>query len=223
LGDLGTIHDKYDVAVTTACGALDNIVVETVEAGQKCIEFLKKQSLGRATFICLDKLRKWDLSPLDTPEQAPRLFDLITPKEPRFALAFYQVLQNTLVAKDLEQANRIAYGKTRYRVVTLDGKLIDTSGTMSGGGSKPQKGGMNSKSIDQEITEEKVVHLEKCREKQEQDLMLVTEHYQELRKDLALTESDFKSVDGETTRLTMDIESVERLLKDALQHLKELQ
>jgi structural maintenance of chromosome 4 len=41
LGDLGTIDSKYDVAITTACGSLDNIVVESTEDAQICVEFLK--------------------------------------------------------------------------------------------------------------------------------------------------------------------------------------
>ena len=57
------------------------------------------------------------------------------------------ILQNfrdTLVATDLDQANRIAYGKTRYRVITLNGELIETSGAMSGGGNQKQQGKMGT-------------------------------------------------------------------------------
>lgn len=52
----------------------------------------------------------------------PRLFDLVRPAHPSLAVAFYYGLRNTLVAADLEQASRIAYGKDRRwgRVVTLE-------------------------------------------------------------------------------------------------------
>lgn len=43
------------MAVSTACGPLDNIVVDTVETAQWCIEFLKANDIGKATFIALDK------------------------------------------------------------------------------------------------------------------------------------------------------------------------
>ena len=56
LGDLGTIDDKYDVAISTACGALDNIVVDTMETAVKCVQFLKAGDIGSATFIGLDKM-----------------------------------------------------------------------------------------------------------------------------------------------------------------------
>lgn len=84
--------------------------------------------------------------PISTPENVPRLFDLIKPKEARFVPAFYKAIANTLVAENLEQANRIAFGgQRRWRVVTLAGQLIDSSGTMSGGGNHVARGGMSSK------------------------------------------------------------------------------
>ena len=55
-GDLGAIDEKYDVAISTACGALDHIVVDSMETAVKCVEFLKKNSVGQATFIGLDKV-----------------------------------------------------------------------------------------------------------------------------------------------------------------------
>ena len=55
LGDLGAIDEKYDVAVSTAAGALDHIVVDTVETGSKCIQFLKTHNLGVGSFIALEK------------------------------------------------------------------------------------------------------------------------------------------------------------------------
>lgn len=56
LGDLGGIDRKYDVAISTCCGRLDNIVVDCIKTAQDCIEFLRRNDLGRATFIALDKV-----------------------------------------------------------------------------------------------------------------------------------------------------------------------
>jgi len=63
-----------------------------------------------------------------SPEGVPRLFDLVRVKDECFRPVFYFALRDTLVADNLEQATRIAYGKTRHRVVTLTGQLIETSG-----------------------------------------------------------------------------------------------
>lgn len=150
LGDLGGIDEKYDVAISTACGALDNIVVDTIDTAQKCVEQLKRNSIGSATFIGLDKMVKWRehaANTIKTPENVPRLFDLIRVKDDEIKSAFYFALRDTLVANDLDQATRIAYGAQRFRVVTLQGQLIDQSGTMSGGGKSVCKGRMGSNVI----------------------------------------------------------------------------
>ena len=46
LGDLATIDEQYDVAVSTACGMLDHIVVQTTAGTQKSLEHLRKHNLG---------------------------------------------------------------------------------------------------------------------------------------------------------------------------------
>lgn len=55
LGNLGTIQqlDKYDIAVSTACGRLENIVVDTVETAQQCIDHLRDNQLGRLHIFIL--------------------------------------------------------------------------------------------------------------------------------------------------------------------------
>ncbi|KAH3669465.1 hypothetical protein OGAPHI_001586 [Ogataea philodendri] len=146
LGDLGVIDDKYDVAVSTGGGSLDDMVVDTVEIAQQCISYMRKNNLGFGKFIVLDKLRKFNLSKIQTPNNVPRLFDLITPVDPKFAPAFYSSMYNTLVSRNLQEANKVAFGAKRWRVVTLDGKLVDTSGTLSGGGNRMFRGAMRLKS-----------------------------------------------------------------------------
>jgi structural maintenance of chromosome 4 len=82
LGDLASISEEYDVAISTACGALDNIVVESTAGAQMCLKFLRKHGLGRANFTPLDKMKKGaHLQPVATPEDAPRLFDVISVSE----------------------------------------------------------------------------------------------------------------------------------------------
>ncbi|XP_025424025.1 structural maintenance of chromosomes protein 4 isoform X2 [Sipha flava] len=142
-GDYGQVEGKYDIPACTACGSTDQIVVETAEAAQACIKMLKENNVGRLTFSVLPQIQK--LKPLadaknNYPENSKRIFDYIQILDQRFRLTFYSGVYDTLLAEDLEQARRIAFGtQTRYRVVTYKGDLIDQSGIMSGGG-RPNKG-----------------------------------------------------------------------------------
>ena len=138
LGDLGSISAEYDVAISTCCGLLDHIVVETTEGGQACINYLREKNIGRANFIVLNQVVQYKGAmerPITVPPESRRLFDLVVPNDPSLAPAFYMALKDTLVASDLDNAVKIAYegGKATWRVVTLGGDLIDTSGSMSGG------------------------------------------------------------------------------------------
>lgn len=146
LGGLGAIDPKYDVAISTACGALDHIVVADADAAQKCVALLRARQLGVATFIMLDKMgarAAAAAAPFAPPPGALRLFDLVTPADARFGPAFFHALGDTLVCESLEAASATAFGGAggaRFRTVSLQGHLVDTSGAMSGGGGAVAKG-----------------------------------------------------------------------------------
>uniref|UniRef100_UPI003AABFBA3 structural maintenance of chromosomes protein 4 isoform X1 n=2 Tax=Centroberyx gerrardi TaxID=166262 RepID=UPI003AABFBA3 len=192
LGDLGAIDEKYDVAISSSCGALDNILVDTIDTAQKCVTFLKAQNIGVATFIGLDKMKVWEknMAPIPTPENSPRLFDMVRVKDESVRPAFYFALRDTLVAQDMEQATRLAFQKDkRRRVVTLQGQIIEMAGTMTGGG-RIMKGRMGS-SIGTEVSQveldrmesnlnEKVLKLQGCQERKLQ----LEENIQRLRSQL---------------------------------------
>jgi structural maintenance of chromosome 4 len=221
LGNLGTINQKYDVAISTACPQLDNMVVDTVESGQQCIEHLRKNNLGRANFILLDRLAKRDMSTLDTPENVPRLFDLVKPKHDLLRPAFFHVLQNTLVAEDLDQAERIAYGAKRWRVVTLDGKLIDTAGTMSGGGSRVVKGKMSSK-LASDVSRDQVSKLEQDRDTLEQTFTEFQQELQELESTLRSLTQQLPELDTKAQKIALELESFDRNIADSQRRIQEL-
>ena len=148
LGSLGAIDSAYDVAISTACGALNWLVVDSSEGGEACVAYLRERGLGRAKFIILDKIA-WLAERMRKPftppaADAPRLFDLVRPRDDRFRLAFYFALRDTLVTRDIDAAVKVAYvrGKAEHRVVTTGGELIESSGAMSGGGKAVRRGGM---------------------------------------------------------------------------------
>ena len=221
LGNLGTIDQKYDVAISTACPSLENLVVDSVEVGQQCIDYLRKNNLGRANIILLDRLARRDLSAIETPEGVPRLFDLVKTKNEIFRPAFFNVLQNTLVAEDLEQANRIAFGVRRWRVVTLDGQLIDVSGTMSGGGTRVAKGGMSSKLV-AETSKEQVSKLEVDRDQLEQELQKLQEKQRELEGTLKDHNKQIPQLETAIQKTSLETESLKKNFADCQRRISEL-
>ncbi|KAG5643297.1 hypothetical protein DXG03_001224 [Asterophora parasitica] len=216
LGSLGTIPDKYDIAVSTAAPTLHHMVVDKVDQGQACIEYLRAQNVGRASFMVLEKLgQPSGMAKIATPENVPRLFDLIKPKDPHFAPAFYKAIGNTLVAEDMDQANRIAYGARRWKVVTLSGQLIETSGTISGGGTQPTRGAMSSKFAPDAVRPQVL-------RTYEQESQSATERLEQALQELRATEEDLErlknsgpQIDIAFQKLTMDIENSRRRISEA--------
>ncbi|KAK4497066.1 hypothetical protein PRZ48_011515 [Zasmidium cellare] len=221
LGNLGAIDAKYDIAISTACPSLDNMVVDTVECAQQCIEYLRKNNLGRANFICLDKLPKRDLSEIDTPDNCPRLFDLVRSKHERFRPAFYSVLQNTLVAKDSQQADRVAYGAKRWRVVSLEGKLIDKSGVMSGGGNRVAKGAMSSK-VASDTSKEQVSKLEVDRDGLEEEYAALQQQQHALESHVKELQGQLPKLDTQVQKLGLELGSIDRNIEDSQKRIQEL-
>lgn len=222
LGDLGVIDDKYDVAVTTACSALNNLVVDTVEQGQACIEHLRKNNIGRASILILEKLPSRNLSPIQTPENVPRLFDLIKPKDPRFAAAFYKGLTNTLVAQDLQQAQRIGYGAKRWRVVTLAGQLIDPSGTMSGGGNRVARGGMSSKLKADKVAPEVVTQYEHERAAVQQEFNAFQTDRKAIEQEVAQLRKRIPDIEIQMEKVELDVQTGSKRIAEAEKRLSEL-
>jgi structural maintenance of chromosome 4 len=210
------------VAVTTACSALNNLVVDTVEQGQACIEHLRKGNVGRASFMVLEKLPPKDLNPIETPENVPRLFDLIKPKDPRFAPAFYKGVFNTLVADDLEQAQRIGYGKRRWRVVTLAGQLIDPSGTMSGGGAKVSRGGMSSKFAADKVEPEVVARYEKESATAEEEFARFQGDRKAVEKEIEAMRKRIPQIEITMEKMELDVQTGAKRIAEAEARIPEL-
>ena len=79
---------------------------------------------------CL-QMKVWErnMAPINAPENSPRLFDMVRVNDDSVRPAFYFALRDTLVAKDMEQATRMAFQKDkRWRVVTLQGQIIEMAG-----------------------------------------------------------------------------------------------
>lgn len=224
LGSLGTIDPRYDVAISTACPGLNHLVVDNVAIGQQCIEHLRRHKLGRAHFVLLESLQvnTRAMAPVSTPEGVPRLFDLVVPKEARFAPAFYHQLGDTLVAQDLAQANRIAYGARRWRVVTLDGQLIDRSGTMSGGGTRVIRGLMGATLLD-DVSAEQAARLDKEYEAAEALLQGQESSIAQLAALVQERESRAPLLEQQLALRDMDVATTSQRIVDAEHRLHEMQ
>ena len=209
LAKLGSIDKKYDIAVTTAAGnRLNEIVVQSVEIAKMCLRRLEERKVGYATCLVLDDIAHMKQKTLDEiPEGASRVIDAISVSDPKFQPAFYKAVQNTLVCA-AEDAERIAFGqKQRHRVVTFDGMIIETSGTLTGGGQR-KRGGM-SLVTDKELEQAK------------QELDEIDAITNELKYQLDQWKSEFRAVN--ITQLELTFRKIEMDLNNYTQQAQTLE
>ncbi len=143
IAQLGRVSDQFSLALEIAVGGrLQSIVVEDTSTAQKCIDYLKKNQLGVARFLPLDKLRTRpipsDLRSLKGDGVHGLAIDLVS-FDKKFEKAFNHVLSSTLVVQDISTARRVGVGRTR--MVTVEGDLVESSGAMSGGYRKRKSSG----------------------------------------------------------------------------------
>ncbi|XP_026711001.1 structural maintenance of chromosomes protein 4 isoform X2 [Athene cunicularia] len=225
LGDLGAIDEKYDVAISSSCGALDNIVVDTIDTAQECVTFLKKSGIGVATFIALDKMAVWETKSqkIPTPENTSRLFDLVKVEDEKFRLAFYFALRDTLVTNNLEEATRVAFQTDkRWRVVTLKGQVIEQSGTMTGGGGKIMKGRIGS-SVVMDVSEEEVSKMESQLQMNSKRAIQYEEEKLQLEEAIRKLRQDIREMKNTLEKYTASIQSLSEQEAHLKTQVKELE
>ncbi len=128
--------EEYVLAVETALGGgVQNIIVEDEKSAKEAIGFLKKNRLGRATFLPLTTLRagKYDTSHIQDAGFVGVASDLCR-SEAKYEKAVEFLLGKTLVCRDIDTASLLAK-KEKYgvRIVTLDGQIIHAGGSFTGG------------------------------------------------------------------------------------------
>ena len=140
IGNILTIEDKYTKALNVAIASNKNfIIVSDEDSAKKAINYLKDNRLGRATFFPLTviKERYVDYESLNTLKSSNDfigvLSDLVTYNK-KYKNIIENQLGQTILATDIDAATRLSHLiKNKYRIVTLDGDVVNVGGSMTGG------------------------------------------------------------------------------------------
>ena len=143
----GLLHvpDQYTVAIETALGgAMQNLVVDREEDGKAVIQYLKRRDGGRATILPLSSIRPGELREAGSLSREPGFVgvaDQLVQFDPQYRAVFSNLLGRVAVMEDLDAAiaaaRRFGY---RFRIVTLDGQVLNPGGSMTGGSASRSAG-----------------------------------------------------------------------------------
>ena len=130
-------ENRFVIAIDTALGAsASSIVVGSAEDGRACIEYLRRTDGGRATFLPLDTIRPASLreSGLDRERGCCGTADTLVQFDETYGAVVRSLLARTVVCENMDAALAMARSRGhRFRIVTLDGQIIQPGGAMTGG------------------------------------------------------------------------------------------
>ncbi|MFX3624626.1 MAG: chromosome segregation protein SMC [Ectobacillus sp.] len=167
VAELISVPQQFEVAIETALGAtMQHIVVEKEEHARAAIAFLKQHQYGRATFLPLSimKGRFVGADFLYTAKQHESFLGIaaeLVQYEEKYKNIMFSLLGTVFVARDLKGANELArILQHRYRVVTLEGDIVNAGGSMTGGAVKQARASLLGRQRELEMATEKLYSME---------------------------------------------------------------
>lgn len=215
----------YTVAIETALGAaMQNIVTETDSDAKQAIAFLKSHNGGRATFLPMTTMKGKELNEagLESCEGFVGIASSLCECGEGYRGILYNLLGRIVIAKDLncaaEMARRYNY---RFRVVTLDGQVVNTGGSLTGGSLAKNTGLLGraeeiKKLRQQGAAAEKKAETAKADwQNAEKQLMAEREVIEQSRQSLAkINESKIK-IEAEQNSRRSELEAAERAYRES--------
>lgn len=201
VGELISMDSQFTQAIDIALGGKSqNIVVANVKTASECINLLKAQRLGRATFLPLDNLRYSLIDQrIRTRIQGLKGFEGIASELVRtpeiYQQAIDSLLGRTIVAKDFmagKEIQKILQGK--FTVVTLEGEIFYPGGAIVGGQKKDSRQSPLFKKVEIENLKKEMIHQEELLEKLHKQEQAKTQTLLNYRDELKEIESNINLI-----------------------------
>ena len=225
-GNLRNIHgpvsrllrtdEEYAIAIETALGAaMQNIVVSTENDAKAAIQMLARRDIGRATFLPLNVTKGRRLSEPGI-EAVPGFIgiasDLVT-AEKQYSDVILNLLGRTVIAEDLDYAIPMARRFShRFRIVTLDGQVINAGGSMTGG-SVSRNSGFLSRANELQKLKAQLSKKETEYAEKKEVLSEATREAEKVRYEIDVVSGQLRESEDEVLRKESALSNYEVLLK----------
>ena len=225
VSQLITVKDKYSAAIETALGAaVQNIVVDNETDAKRAMGFLKEHRAGRATFLPITAIKGRVLSEQGLDDQygfVSIASDLVS-YDNKYTEIIRWLLGRTAVAEDIDSAIAIAKKYSyRFRIVTLDGQVINAGGSMTGG-SRVQNAGILSRGNEIERLKGSLASMQKELDGMLSDYKLLSEDASAAKAELEGAEGDLLRAKEENIRREGELKLASDKLSSVSSGVKEL-
>jgi chromosome segregation protein len=217
---------RYGIAMETALGgAMQNLIVDDEEAAKRWIRFLAQHRAGRATFLPVTSVRGKQLQENGL-EQEAGFVDYacnLVRYAPEHEGIVRSLLGRIVVAENLEDASRIAkqHGY-RFRIVTLDGQVVNAGGSFTGG-SAQRSGGMMTRRTEIAALQQEIVVLQGKEQDNEKALSAAEAETASMQQEIEALRKACTEAESMQMRASAEWEKQQYLLTQAKTRCQELQ
>ncbi len=220
LSQLISVDNEYSTAVEVALGAaMQNIVTGSESDAKRAINFLKQNKQGRATFLPMSAIRPRSIDERDLDDNfgyvdiASNLVEC----DAKYKNIVDNLLGRVIVSEDIDCAIGISKRyKNRYKIVTLDGQVMNPGGSMTGGSRSKGAGILSRANMIEELSAE-ADKLEKQRDELAAEYKRLVEDANKSAADLQGADADLRNAQEDLIRAEGDM----KIISDRLTSLTE--
>mgnify|MGYP000218384754 FL=1 len=233
LANLIDVPEELQTAIEMSLGmALQNIVTETEQDAKKLVEYLRKNNIGRASFLPITSIKGKKIDNIKGNKSGiiGIAADLVKYNK-KCEQIIYNLLGRTVIVDNMDTAIRVAKENGQnFKIVTQEGDIINTSGAITGGAVMKKTvnilGRENEiKKIGQEIkkTQENIEKIEKEKEEYEESIEGILEIAERLEKELQENEITYATGKQKVLSFEEEIQKIENRLQKLKEEQSELE
>ncbi len=195
--------EKYEYAIEIALGAyMQNIIVKSENDAKRMVEYLKENSLGRATFLPLDSIKSYNGENSNKFSKFNGFIGIassLVKFDNKYLKAINLALSNTIIVDNVNNAIEISRKvKNSVRIVTLDGELIATTGSITGGKNKVKSAGLIGR-------QDKILKLKKDIESKNVEYNKILDKFSDLSKQINQLQDEFEQKKEQKDVLALEV------------------
>lgn len=240
ISKLINIDEKYLLALDVSLGgAKDYLVVDNPNVAKTCINYLKENNLGRVTFFPLDviKPRYIEDNILNVVNDMDGFIDILAnlvSYDFNYKNIIFNQLGNVLVVDNIDNANKISKKiNNKYKIVTLDGEIINVGGSITGGTVKKksiisEKYELENLLTKKDMEEKEILSLKQKQEEIDKNIKQLENILYEIGKNkILLTEEynakneNYKLLKNQLDRITLELNNLEDLEDNSINEEEE--
>ncbi len=212
------VKKENSVAIETALAAsIQNVITETEADAKRAINYLKNNKGGRATFLPISNIKARELKESGFENMfgfVGLAGDLVDCDEKYREIVKY-LLGGTVVAEDIDTAATIAkkFGY-RFKVVTLDGQIINAGGSLTGG-SLGKNSGILSRASDIERYEQEIVKIGKANEELLERVKTARGEADKRMADITAVKANLTTLNEDKIRSLSELKRIDDLLNNS--------